>query len=301
MSAGAVGVILHPRVSPQAPQLLAALARAEAHGLRTWWTQDRAAEAIEREGADTRLLVTIGGDGTLLYGARLVARRGIPLLGVNQGQLGFLTDVELAALPQAIDAFIGGETTLARRAVLEVRVVHDAQGGRAGWSALAVNEVAIKTASVNLIRLRVRAGSELVGDFDADGVVVATSLGSTAYSLSAGGPPVDPRVPAIVLTALNPHALMSRSIVLPDTQGLAITVARGPAFLSADSQAPHELGDEDQVAISRGPELLLVQLAGSPGFFGRLRSKMRFGLVLKGTVGAPAAPPPERPIDDAGD
>ncbi|HEY6538524.1 MAG TPA: hypothetical protein VI138_05715, partial [Candidatus Dormibacteraeota bacterium] len=130
-----------------------------------------------------------------------------------------------------------------------------------------------------------------VGVFDADGLVVATSVGSTAYSLSAGGPPVDARVPALVLTPLNPHALISRSLVIPDTLDVRITVQRGRAVAAADGLVWAQLDTGAELTVKQGPELGLVWAPGTPGFFQRLRSKTGFGAVLKLAPEGPGAAP----------
>ncbi|HUY97144.1 MAG TPA: NAD(+)/NADH kinase [Verrucomicrobiae bacterium] len=302
MTPDAIGFLLHPRV-PAGDHLVArARARVRAHGFRSWTAQADVAKRFRAERAGTALLVSVGGDGTLLYGARLAAPPGIPLLGVNRGQLGFLTDIELDQLPAALDTFATGGHRLEARRLLHADLQPRRPGGGPGWRALAVNEVAVKAVGVTLARLRVTLGDELVGAFDADGLVLATSTGSTAYSLSAGGPPVHPLVAATILTPLNPHALMSRSLVLPDTPAVRITVERGPVVVAADGQHLHQLEPGDHVVVTRGPDLLLVKLPGAPGFFDRLRGKTRFGMVLKadGDWSEPPVPwpHPANPLDD---
>ncbi|HVA21305.1 MAG TPA: NAD(+)/NADH kinase [Candidatus Micrarchaeia archaeon] len=306
MTRDAIGFILHPRVPPEEGLLAEALARARAHGFRTWTAQAQVAAAFQAERARTALLVSVGGDGTLLYAARLAAPAAVPLLGVNRGQLGFLTDIEVEQLPAALDDFAAGRHRLAARHVLLAE--HRPSAGRdrvppVPWRALAVNEVAVKAVGISLARLLVVAGDERVGEFDADGLVIATSTGSTAYSLSAGGPAVHPEVLATILTPLNPHALVSRSVVLPADRRLTVTVERGPVTLAADGQHQRSIERCDRVVVTRGPDLLLVQLAATPGFFARLRAKSRFGLTLKtgGDPGEPQPswPQPANPLDEA--
>jgi NAD+ kinase len=223
--------------------------------------------------------VTIGGDGTFLYGARLAAPLGIPVMGVNRGRLGFLTDVEVADLPAALEAFAAGRCHTQRRSMLEASVPGD--GHSPPWLTLALNEVAVKSSGVAVARIRVEQDGELLGDFDADGVVVATATGSTAYALSAGGPPIDPRVRAIVVVPLAPHAVISRAIVLPEMVTLRITVARGRVNVAADGHAEIRLRDGAEMIIRPGPELAFVRFDTSPSFLRRLREKVRFGLPLK--------------------
>ncbi len=304
MTGSAIGFLLHPRVPPDEPLLAAARERAGAHGYRTWTAQQAVAATFRAERADTALLVSVGGDGTLLYAARLAAPCGLPLLGVNRGQLGFLTDIQLEQLPAALDDVAGGRHRVDHRHVLVAELDPAGTGPGTRWRALAVNEVAVKAIGVTLARLRVTAAEELVGAFDADGLVLATSTGSTAYSLSAGGPPVHPAVAAMVLTPINPHALVSRSVILPDDREVRIVVERGPVQMAADGQHPIELERGASVLVGRGPDLLLVRPPSAPGYFDRLRSTTRFGMVLK--TGAdllepqPRWPQPVNPLDQAG-
>jgi len=272
-----IGFLLHPGEQRSAA---AGATRARELGFDVW-IEVREPEALLAEhAATTDLLVTIGGDGTFLYGARLAAPRGIPVMGVNRGRLGFLTDVEVADLPAAIEAFAAGRCHTQRRSMLEANVPAD--GDKPAWQALALNEVAVKSNGVAVARIRVEQDGELLGDFDADGMVIATATGSTAYALSAGGPPIDPRVRAIVVVPLAPHAVISRAIVLPEMVTLRITVERGRVNVAADGIAEIRLRDGAEMFIRPGPELAFVRFDDSPSFLRRLREKVRFGLPLKG-------------------
>lgn len=280
-SRGSIGFLLHFREASESPTLGRARAVAESAGIRTWLAQKDAESVLTRELGTAQLLVAIGGDGTLLYSAQRAAPRGVPLLGVNRGQLGFLTNVEMAQLPSAIEAFVAGEFKTDRRHTLRGELRSAPGADLEGALEVAVNEIVVKSEGVSLVRLEVTSDDQLVGIFDADGLVVATSVGSTAYSLSAGGPPVDTRVSALVLTPLNPHALISRSLVIPDSLDVRITVQRGRAMAAADGRVWGHLDTGAQVTVQPGPELSLIRPPGTPGFFQRLRSKTGFGGVLK--------------------
>ena len=235
-----IGFLLHPRESDHGELVAEAIALAERHGFSTWTCVASPEEDVLRHRSDTALLVTLGGDGTYLLGARLAAPLGIPVLGVNRGQLGFLTDIEVSQLHDAIDAFVTGRHRVQRRTLLELLVP---RGDGEPFTALALNEVVVKSTSLNLARIRVEADDELLGEFDADGVIVATATGSTAYALSAGGPPVDPRVRALVIVPLAPHAVITRAVVVPEAVSLHVTVLRGRAMAAADGHvdtAVHE-------------------------------------------------------------
>ncbi|MEA2638239.1 MAG: kinase, partial [Chloroflexota bacterium] len=213
-----IGFLLHPG---EQATVQAAVARAQACGFAAWTALDDPEAAMAEHGASTALMVTLGGDGTFLYGARLAAPRGIPVVGVNRGRLGFLNDVEVDALPEAISRFAAGDYTTQRRLLLETTV------GDGDDVVLAVNEIVVRARDVNVVRLRVDVDGDLLGAFDADGVVVATATGSTAYALSAGGPPVDPRVRAVVVVPLAAHAVISRPVVIPELLDVRVTIERG--------------------------------------------------------------------------
>jgi NAD+ kinase len=271
-----IGFLLHPG---EQHAVEAASARADEMGYDVWAEIREPERAMEEHAERTDLLVTVGGDGTFLFGARLAAPRGIPVMGVNRGRLGFLTDVEVSELPDAIEAFITGNYHLQRRSMLDAFVA--GADGSEPWQALALNEVAVKSSGVAVARIRVEEDGELLGEFDADGVVVATATGSTAYALSAGGPPIDPRVRALVVVPLAPHAVITRAIVLPEMVTLRVTVERGHVNVAADGRDEVRLRDGAEMIIRPGPELNFVRFAHSPSFLRQLRQKVRFGMPLK--------------------
>ncbi|MFN2451912.1 MAG: NAD(+)/NADH kinase [Candidatus Dormibacteria bacterium] len=285
MSGGSIGFLLHPRSHAVTE---AAISRAREHGLTTWTATGDPVAAVAEHGPGTALLVTVGGDGTFLFGARLAAPLGIPVLGANRGRLGFLTDVEAADLPGAIDDFVAGRHTIEPRRLLAVRIEHAA--GVVALEGPALNDVAVKSRGVGVARIRVEADGELLGDFDSDGVVVATATGSTAYAMSAGGPPVDPRIRALVVVPLAPHAVISRAVVIPDDLPLTVTVVRGRVFAATDGHDEVPLDDGARIRIAPGPQLGVVRLPDSPTFLRRLREKVRFGTPLRGALDDGSAP-----------
>ncbi len=294
---GLIAFLLNLHEDPQSPPLLEAIALAQEAGFQAVVAQREPEAVIGPQLPGLRLLVSVGGDGTLLYGARLVAAAGIPVLGVNHGHLGFLASVELAELPAAIAAFGEGRCGHLIRGTLRAVINEDRAPLPPARVELAVNEVVLKAEAFNLVRIRVRADSDLIGDFDADGLIVATSIGSTAYSLSAGGPPLDPAVPALVVTALNPHAILTRSLVIPDSCEVTVEMLRGRAVVAADGIPWGELVEGGEMRVGRGPGLDFCEPPGTAGFFSRLRSKTGFGRVLKPPVvgGESDALPPAQP------
>jgi NAD+ kinase len=267
-----IGFLLHPgeQVAVQA-----AIARAQACGFVAWTALEDPEAAMQEHSSSTALLVTLGGDGTFLYGARLAAPHGIPVVGVNRGRLGFLNDVEIDALPEAISRFASGDYTTQRRALLEIAL------DDADQPVLAINEIVVRARDVTVVRLRVDVEDDLLGAFDADGVVVATATGSTAYALSAGGPPVDPRVRAVIVVPLAAHAVISRPVVIPEQLDVRVTVERGRVFVAADGRSVARLADGESIVIKPGPELAVVRFADSPSFNSRLRQKFRYGIPHK--------------------
>ena len=278
---GVIAFLLNLHEEPGSRPLREAMGLAQAAGFQAVMAQRDPESVLMPQLAALRLLVTVGGDGTLLYGARLVAPAGIPVLGVNRGHLGFLASVELPELPAAITAFAEGRCGHQVRGTLRGVIHEERAPKRTTRVEVAVNEVVLKAEAFNLVRIRVRADSELIGDFDADGLIVATSIGSTAYSLSAGGPPLDPAVPALVVTALNPHAILSRSLVIPDSCEVSVEMLRGRAVVAADGIPWGELVEGAEMRVGPGPRLEFCEPPGTAGFFSRLRAKTGYGRVLK--------------------
>ncbi len=269
-----IGLLLHPGED----HIVDLVTRqAAAHGWTTWSTDADPAAAMDANADTVKLLVTVGGDGTFLLGARLAAPRGIPILGVNRGRLGFLTDIEVANLPQAVEAFVTDRFETTRRFLLR----GEAAGAGLHFAAVALNDIVVKARGVSVARLRVDVDGELFGEFDADGVIIATPTGSTAYALSAGGPPIDPRVRAIAVVPLAPHALMPRAVVLPESVVVHVFVEHGQVVVAADGLADIELHEGAVLTVQAGPELQVVHVPGSPSFHRRLRDKLHFGTRLK--------------------
>lgn len=230
------------------------------------------------------LLVTLGGDGTLLRGARLVAPEHTPVLGVNLGYLGFLTSIAPAELPDALDRILAGDYWLDTRFTLEARVAR-ADGVSAPY--IALNDAVLhKGGFARIVRLAVYVGEETqeVGRYSADGIILATPTGSTAYSLSAGGPIVVPTVDCILATPICPHTLAVRPIVVPSTTPISIEVLP-PAqelILTIDGQEGAALQAGDRLLVRRGAATVpLIRFPGQ-SFFSTLRRKLHWGIRREG-------------------
>ena len=274
--AEAVGIVCHPRIDIGGPPVMEARRRLEQRGFRVW---TYCATAEERPGAlvdaldGTRLIVSIGGDGTLLWTAQQAAAAHIPVLGVNAGRLGFLTQVQLGEEGQALDRCAAGDFTLQRRALLEARV-----GDRIFH---ALNDAVVhKGIEINLIRIEVSVDDQPAGQFDADGVIVSTPTGSTGYGLSLGGPILHPDVQALVYMPLNPHSLFNRPIVLPEQSRILIRLPKSAAILTCDGQQNAQLQPGAEVQVASGLQVELVQFDGGRNFYDLLRRKLRWGLPL---------------------
>lgn len=222
------------------------------------------------EGLD--LVLSVGGDGTLLRAAQLAARSNVPVLGVKVGRLGFLTEVEPAHAPALLAGMLDGKAHVEQRLALEAR----AEGAPWDEPQWALNEVIVeKKARHRLITLAARIGDEYVTTFSADGVMVATPTGSTAYSFSARGPIVSPKVPCLLLTPVSAHMVFDRSIVLSTEEGVILEVlGEEPGVLSADGRPALELPVGSRVRIEPAERpARLVRREGSPSFFALLREK----------------------------
>jgi NAD+ kinase len=280
-----VGVVGNPRYA-DLRGLLARLAQAAPRHHMTLYTEADLASlwpvpVAELWADSTRLdlLMTFGGDGTLLRGARLLAGRDVPILGVNLGRVGFLTAASPETIDDALAAVAEGRCTIERRCVLETKIV--GAGGTEQAGTLALNDVVVHKAGVaRAISLRVLLGAEEIGRYNADGVIVSTPTGSTAYSLSAGGPLILPGVDALLITALCPHALAVRPLVVPGDS--AVTIEVGPpasddVFVSYDGQVETTLAVGDRVLVRRGAFAVRLIRLEKEGFFARLRQKLHWG------------------------
>ncbi|HEY3208982.1 MAG TPA: NAD(+)/NADH kinase [Actinomycetota bacterium] len=218
------------------------------------------------------LVLSVGGDGTLLRAAQLANQADVPLLGVKVGRLGFLTEVEPEAATELLGEILAGEIHLEERTAI-VATASDAPWDEPQW---ALNEIIVeKRARHRLIRLAAQVGGEYVTTFSADGVIVATPTGSTAYSFSARGPIVSPKVPCMLLTPVSPHMVFDRSIVLSLDEGVTLEVLGDePGLLSGDGRPGLELPVGSSVRIEPADRpARLVRRDGSPSFFRLLREK----------------------------
>lgn len=229
---------------------------------------------------DTALVLTLGGDGTFLAGARLAAPRGIPILGVNLGRLGFLTEVESEQLEEGLSGFFDGSFRTEERTILQVALT---RGGRSIARSIGLNEVVVDhRGEARMIRVEIDVGGQAVGIIDADGVIVATATGSTAYALASGGPILEPTLGDLVLVPMSPFALTVRPIVFSPGQDVTLTVVRGPAEMRIDGGRRGRavaVGDVIRCG-SHARRLKVVRFSPPEGFYQRLAQKLGWGRPL---------------------
>lgn len=219
---------------------------------------------------DAELAVSLGGDGTVLRTLELLDGADVPVLGVNLGQLGYLTEIEPGEVHDAIERVLAGEHEIEERMLLEVRV-ESRSGDVAAHRVLALNEVALdRTLTGHTVRLDVSIDGEFFTPYEADGLIVGTPTGSTAYAFSAGGPIVAPNHRLLLLTPVSPHMLFDRTVVLePQTEVRVAVSGHRPAALAVDGRLLGELAPGDAVMCTAAPESAQLVVFG-PRHFPRL-------------------------------
>ena len=230
---------------------------------------------LDQIGQQCDLAVVVGGDGTMLGVARELARHNVPLVGINQGRLGFITDLPLGHFREALAPIIAGDYEEDFRAMLEGEVWRD---GHRIFEGLSLNDVVVsRGATASMVELRVDIGDEFVANMRADGLILASPTGSTAYSLSAGGPILHPGIAGWVLVPIASHTLSNRPIVLPDSGPVRITVVAGrDASANFDMQGLASLLHGDQVRVQRSAHKVRFLHPRGWSYFATLRRKLRW-------------------------
>lgn len=280
----AVGLIMHPareeaRVAAQSAARLLREAGVTVVGCRddSWPPKEVTLRKAESFGADLDVVLVFGGDGTFLRAAYLARDSQVPLLGVNLGRLGFLSEVEADDVPVALERVASGDYTVEERMTLSVSV-HGPEGGVVG-SSWALNEASVeRTVPQRLIVLEVRVGDTTLTNVPADAVICATPTGSTAYAFSAGGPILSPLVNAILLVPVAPHSLFSRTIVVDPAELLSVRPLEddNTCVVSLDGRESIAVPDGGWVQVSRGERPVRMARLAAFDFYGRIRDK--FGL-----------------------
>jgi NAD+ kinase len=224
---------------------------------------------------EARLVVSLGGDGTALYAARVAAPLGIPILPVNLGHLGFIADIGMADWPAAIDAWAAGTLPVSERLMLSVEAWRD--GSRLA-SYYAMNDATVSAQGIaKLIGFGISMGSSSLVRYRADGVIVATPTGSTAYNLAAGGPVLYPEMDALVINPVCPFTLSNRPFVVPAKEAIEITMEEGRrtgAMLTVDGQVTFTLRPGDRIRISGAERKARIHVTRNYAFYEHLRTKL---------------------------
>jgi len=276
------GIISKPR-SDQAARVAPALAQ---------WLSERgigircdpetagylARSGFPREGVPegAQLLIVLGGDGTLLSAARALEGRDIPLFAVNLGNLGFLTAIKVEELYPQLERVLAGDYRVSRRRMLHTELW---RGSKLCCSYEALNDVTLAKADIaRIIDLEVQVDDHFMCLYKADGLIVSTPTGSTAYSLSAGGPIMVPQVDALCITPICPHMLTNRPVIVPDQAVIQVTMCGDNAtFLTVDGQVGEQLHIGDRVVCRRSENTVQLIQSGDVGFFDVLREKLQWG------------------------
>ena len=226
-------------------------------------------------GARCDLGLVVGGDGTMLGIGRQLAPFAVPLIGINQGRLGFITDISLERFRLTLAPMLRGDYVEDRRSLMHASVMRD---GHCVFDALAMNDVVVNRGAISgMVELRVEVGGHFVANQRADGLIIATPTGATAYALSAGGPLLHPSVPGWVLCPIAPHTLSSRPIVLSDDTEVTIEIVAGrDASANFDSQSLASLLHGDRITVQRSRHSILFLHPRGWSYFDTLRKKLHW-------------------------
>jgi NAD+ kinase len=226
-------------------------------------------------GTHCDLALVVGGDGTMLGIGRQLAQFGVPLVGINQGRLGFITDIAFEDFQTALEPMLRGEYEEDRRWMMQAEVVRD---GRCVFSATAMNDVVVnRGATAGMVELRVEVDGRFVANQRADGLIIATPTGSTAYALSAGGPLLHPSISGWVMVPIAPHTLSNRPIVLPDTGEITVEIVAGrDASANFDMQSLATLLHGDRITVRRSQHQMRFLHPKGWSYFDTLRKKLHW-------------------------
>jgi NAD+ kinase len=280
-----IGIISRPRRSNLSEVVPLLLRWLEERGVHVTYDQETAGSVTgpskghsrEQVASTSELLLVLGGDGTLLAAARVAAAKGIPILPINMGSLGFLTSFMLEELYPALEDILAGRLTISERVMLHVEL-H--RSGKIIDKQSVLNEVVVnKGALARMIELELSIDNTFVCRYRADGLIVASPTGSTAYSLSAGGPIVHPAVESFIITPICPHTLSDRPVVVRDTSIIDVKLSAGTesVFLTLDGQKGIPLQATDHIGISRAAQLLKLIQTPKKSYFEILRNKLKWG------------------------
>jgi NAD+ kinase len=278
-----IGLIAHPG-KPGVGELIKSLAAEfEQRSMSILLEKETAAVAgqksentIARIGAKADLLVVAGGDGTILSVAGKLGNASPPIFGINVGSLGFLTTASSPAFREAVECIAKGKITVSHRTLLEVRL-RDSEKELAPM--IALNDAVLSRGELSrLIRLRTRVNGEALTEFNADGLIIATPTGSTAYSLSAGGPIMEPESGVFVITPICPHVLTNRSIIVSENSVIEVEATEPdyPVYLTVDGREPLRIAKDATVEVRKAKKKLQLAAMPNVSFFAVVRQKLKW-------------------------
>lgn len=251
----------------------------QAADMRRWLEKRGMRVTMMVDGADglTRdidLLVVLGGDGTLLWCARSAAPLGVPIIGVDYGELGFLSEIKASHAKPHLEKVFDGRFQIRERMLIEYYLLRK---GEKICDLVAVNDIVVSKCSARLLRLGVSINDEYFHEFPGDGLILSSSTGSTAYSLSAGGPIVSPNLDVIILTPICPHTLFARSIITSASDWITVKVpeTRTDVILTVDGQIEQPLCAGDEVIVRRAPFRAKFVRVRERDFYGKVREKFK--------------------------
>ncbi len=278
-----IGLVAHTGKPGVAELIRAVAAEFQKHAVAVRLENETAA-LVGEKGAGTasevarasELLVVLGGDGTILNVVARICETLRPIFGINVGSLGFLTCANSSAYAEAVAAIATGKISYSERALLAIEL---RAGGETTSSLNALNDAVISRGEVSrLIKLRAKVNGEPLTEFNADGLIIATPTGSTAYSLSAGGPILEPSSGVLVITPISPHVLTNRSVIVSDQSVIEVAPARAdhPVFLTIDGREPVRVPAEAEIVLRRAKANLQLGFLPDVSFFKILRQKLKW-------------------------
>jgi len=251
----------------------------ETKGIHTMVLSYRGQETVtpdlEAEYASAEAAIVLGGDGTVLFSCRLFSSRPIPILGINLGTVGFMTEVLGEEWLEALESFEKGEAKISERLMLDIEVHRE---GRTLLRESGLNDCVLSGASASrLVVLDVDLSGVFLGQYRADGIIIASPTGSTAYSLSAGGPILHPETEALILTPICPHSLSNRPLVIPPQEKITVSVKQNqriPVTLTVDGRGVFQLRPGDKITVTRHPKKALLVKSDRRSFYEIVHAKL---------------------------
>jgi NAD+ kinase len=271
-----IAVYTNKKKSACKPAFKAVVAYLKSKNIRYYLPDLKKTDAALKHTAN--LVLSIGGDGSILHAARAAIKTGVPVLGINSGNLGFLSAIDgFDGFGEKFEALLKNKTARQKRTAFAVKVSRD---GKTIFNDIAINECVIKSGEARAVSVSASYGKHKLRPYFGDGLIISTSTGSTAYNLAAGGPIALPSLDVFILTAICPHTLAQRPLILPASKEISILIparANGRVMLSADGQINLDLKERDLITVKKYPKRFTVITPRASSFFDILSSKLNWG------------------------